>query len=261
MDAKLDDVKFYDYARSPAQVIWDYNRGSPILLYKLDEGTGTTIYNSARNHNGDALGNNGTLSIGLSGSQTTTAAAWSNGSSGVFNSGLSFDGTDDYITVGDNDYLDFPDSFTIATWVNINSFPGSGNYETIITKDQTIGNEANYYLEINDANDFNCGFYGGGSYRDHEVTTPDLSTGVWYNLACVFDNSANTFKIYLNGEEVYSATENNNPTTNTRSVEIGRIPSDSQYFHGLIDDLRLYNYALSGEQVRESMNSGTVSFR
>jgi len=67
----IDDVKIYNYARTPAQIAWDYNRGKPVGWWKFDECQGTTAHDSSGN------GNTGTITIGGSGSQTTAGTCLS----------------------------------------------------------------------------------------------------------------------------------------------------------------------------------------
>ena len=43
-DGVIDQVRIYDYARTPAQIAWDYNRGKPVGHWKMDKGSGTTVY-------------------------------------------------------------------------------------------------------------------------------------------------------------------------------------------------------------------------
>jgi hypothetical protein len=118
-DGKIDDVRVYNYARTPAQIAWDYNKGGPVGLWKFDECTGTTAYDLS------GKGNNGTITIGVTGSQTTagncvtvdTAAAWYNGRNGIYNSSLNFDGTDDSVIITDNDTLDpGTNDWSISLW-------------------------------------------------------------------------------------------------------------------------------------------------
>lgn len=261
----IDDVKLYNYARTPAQIAWDYNRGAPIAWYKFDECSGTTIKNWAKNSNGALLGSNGSLTIGGLGSVNSagtcsTSGAWYNGANGNHNGSISLDGTDDYITVAHNSSQNIPGSFSISSWIYINNFPGNGYYDTVVTKDPAPGNEANYYLEINDTNDVNCGFYSGGSYRNHDATAASVGTGRWEHLTCVFNDESNLMKIFVNGGEVYSGNETNTPVTTSSDISIGRVASNMQYIDGRIDDLRIYNYALTAEQVKQVMNSGAAKF-
>jgi len=68
-----------------------YNETGLVGSWHFEEGAGTVITDSS------GSGNNGTLTIGASGTQTTAAQAWSNGASGKFGGAISFDGTDDYV--------------------------------------------------------------------------------------------------------------------------------------------------------------------
>jgi hypothetical protein len=99
LDGSIDQVRIYDYARTPAQIAWDYNRGKPVAHWKFDECQGGTAYDASGN------GNDGTITIGATGTQDgigtctdgDTSNAWYNGRSGKYNSGMSFDGSDDYV--------------------------------------------------------------------------------------------------------------------------------------------------------------------
>ncbi|TSC88000.1 MAG: hypothetical protein G01um10145_949 [Microgenomates group bacterium Gr01-1014_5] len=93
----IDDVRIYSYARTGAQVAWDYNRGKPVGHWKFDECQGTTANDSSGNSN------SGTISIGATGTYTsagtcasgTSTHAWAGGSAGAGkrNYVLSLDGT------------------------------------------------------------------------------------------------------------------------------------------------------------------------
>src|SRR5690606_5073324 len=111
----LDHIKIYDYARTPAQIAYDYNRGAPVAHWKFDECEGTVAHDSSGN------GNHGTINIGASGSQSTagtcqTSGAWANGKDGRFNGSLNFDGTDDNVSIPYSEKLKLGNSGTIAAW-------------------------------------------------------------------------------------------------------------------------------------------------
>jgi len=81
LEGQLDQIQIYNYARTPAQVAWDYNRGGPVAHYKFDETSGTTAYDSGT---GAVNGTN-------SGATISTNCKLQNC--------LSFDGSDDYVAV------------------------------------------------------------------------------------------------------------------------------------------------------------------
>jgi hypothetical protein len=82
------------------------------------------------------------------------------------------------------------------------------------------------------------------------------TTGVWHHLAFVFDG-ASTWRYYLDGSQKSTGSFATTIYTNTASVVIGARLETSGYTNGLIDDVRIYNYALSAgeiEQVYQNSN-------
>jgi len=125
----IDDSVLFTYERTPAQIAWDYNKGKPLLNWKLDGCTGTAIHDSSEN------GNDATLSIGATGYQTSagsctsadTATAWYNGKDGKYNGSISFDGTDDYISNSGSDVFDnLTTDGTLSAWVKLRSDATNG---------------------------------------------------------------------------------------------------------------------------------------
>ena len=94
-----DQVRVYDYARTPAQIAWSYNRGKPVGWWRLDNDTGTTAYDASGNTN------NGTLT------NMDSATDWV---AGKRNNALDFDGSNDYVDIGTG-----PTSVNaVSFWVN-----------------------------------------------------------------------------------------------------------------------------------------------
>lgn len=258
----IDQVRIYNYARTPAQIAWDYNKGKPIGWWKMDECQGTQIADWSGN------GNHGTLSIGASGTQVSVGtcsigntSAWSNGSAGKINSSLNFDGTDDYINVGNPAALNFgTGNFTISSWINLS---GSG--------DRTIVDKGNLSFLTN--NGYNL-MVSGGKLRfaiadgtdGYTVNTAPLSNttlnnGVWYHALVIWNSSSQTATYYLNGVNDGSYTTSNiDSTTGANPFRIG-IKYDTRLFSGKIDDVQIYNYALTPQQVKTVYNGGSMNFQ
>ena len=79
-------------------------------------------------------------------------------------------------------------------------------------------------------------------------TTMDIDT--WYHIAVVFDDAADSMLIYLNGSVDRSLTVTQGMAASTIEWRIGTdTPSEGHYLYGLVDDLRLYNHALSESEV------------
>lgn len=109
---------------------------------------------------------------------------------------LAFDGTDDYISVADNDGLDLSDGqFTQALWV----YPdASGGNDTLIIGSDTYDDAPNRYPFIQIANhtQIKVGF-GDGSALDSFTTGDVLTENAWNHVAATFDGES--YKIYVNG--------------------------------------------------------------
>src|SRR3990167_9717944 len=125
----IDEVRVYDYARTPAQTAWEYNRGAPVAYYKMDECTGTTINDWGPNGNGGFNGNNGTITAGdtsgsndsvgtcNSGASSPADEMWDEGTTGKRNASLDFDGTNDYVSILDDPNLKQESIMTWSFWI------------------------------------------------------------------------------------------------------------------------------------------------
>jgi len=264
IDGKIDQLRIYDEELSPAQIAWDYNRGKPVGWWKFDECQGTTAYDSSGN------GNNGTITIGGSGSQTsagtcTSSGAWYNGATGKYNSSLNFDGEDDYVSVANDANLNFgTGDFSAAVWIKadgttndrvVNKWDNSITTGWLFDINETTGgaNQPGYVrFRMKDGTN-NFDYSADGSVDDSN----------WHHIAFVLDRDSSTgFKLYVDGKQIGSS---QNPTAVTGSVSnntsfgIGVIPAlTGSYFNGQIDDVRIYNYALTPAQVRQLYNEGAA---
>jgi hypothetical protein len=250
----IDELKFYRYARTPAQILEDMNAGhplvgtpvgSPILHYTLDEGYGDTAHDSS------PQGNNGNL-YGTC-PEDATCPSWSN--SGKFGKALSFDGGD-YLVVSHDTSLVMTQDMTISAWINKNDTSGS---EMIVEKG--LNDDDNYAFYVGDDKlTFEYLDSGGPpTYSSYQEQTGSVtSAGTWYHVVAVFDDTNDKFTFYNNGVESYS-------TTNTESLYgdqtddlyIGRQNAASPvYFNGKIDEVKIYNFALTDSQVLTEYNQG-----
>ena len=110
------------------------------------------------------------------------------------------------------------------------------------------GSNPSYFMETY-TDEFNTGFHDGTNWRE-TLTGINLSINTWYHLAGVFDDTNNTYKVYINGAEVLSDTGFTwTPQAGTGTLHLGSTGS-SQYFDGQLDDVRLYNRALSAAEIQ-----------
>ncbi len=244
----IDDVKIFSYARTPAQIAWDYNQGKPVGWWKMDEGQGATVYD----HSGNA--NNGTMT------NMDPATDWVAGKN---NSALDFDGSNDYVSVADNNLWNFgTNDFSINLWAKWTSL---ANIESILGQSTSGGNVTKWNLvkSMNTSFGYDNSLltfhvYNGGNYFASWNWT--ASTNTWYNVAIV--RSGNNWNLYVNGIQT-GGTQTQSASVPNIATDL-RIGSDGEawnFLNGQIDDVRIYNYALSAEQVKQVMNEGAVRFK
>ncbi len=251
-DGDLDQLRMYNYARSPAEIAWDYNRGAPVAWWKFDECEGTTVNDSSGN------ANTGTVTIGGTGTQTaagtcaTSSTAWGNGASGKKNYSLNFDGTDDHVSVADSDSISITGDLTISAWVKVSSYSG---FLSILGK-TTNGNAApfDYYMTSGTLT-----FFRGNGTGYAQVNSSVVPTvGQWQHL--VVTMSGTTVRHYLNGKQTATGTLSTTITDNSAPLYIGSRNDFVTKMRGQLDDVRLYNYGLTSTQVKDLYNDGTVNF-
>jgi len=158
---------------------------------------------------------------------------------------LDFDGSGDWVTtdIMPADFgLDGSNPKTVTAWVYTRGFNDGGIYD--------MGSQSNGQefclrtMTVN--NDWRIQCWGFSEGFDHDFTYPTL--GTWVHFAHVYDGTSTT--LYANGEQADFYTKTLD-TANAVFV-IGRYGS-STGFNGIIDDLRLFNKALTQAEVKETM--------
>jgi hypothetical protein len=192
-EGRLDEFKFYNYARTSAQIWYDYNRGKPLAWWALDDCQATTANDSSGN------GYTGTLNIGATGTYTsagscgsgTSTEAWNAGTSGKRNSALGFDGTNDYVQVSDTANLRFDSSaqdFSLFAWVKRTT---TGT-EYIISKEDADND--GWRMLFNSSNQVVC------SEDATDVTSSSAITDTnWHHIGCTIDRNGNGHSLFLLG--------------------------------------------------------------
>ena len=110
------------------------------------------------------------------------------------------------------------------------------------------GND-NYYLEATSTNASkpDAGLIAGGTYAD-AYGTAALPANTWSYLAETYDGT--TLRLYVNGTQVASTAHTGSITTSTNQLQIGGDSIYGQYFAGMIDEVRIYNTALTAAQIQ-----------
>jgi len=242
LDSTIDEVRVYNRALSAEEVRYHYNRGAPVAHWRFDEGSGQIAFDESNNDNDGFLG-----------TTTVVEASDPTWTQGKFSGALLLDGTDDFVNCGTSQSLDITGALTLEAWIKADAFDCGGLFCQIIDKFYTA-----YHLRItNTANNQKIQFYvhdGGTAVAGNT----SLSPGVWYHVVGVFSPSE-YLKVYLNGVEDGAETTGVPASTNSTNYEVlvgARVSPLDAFFHGFIDDVRIYNYARGPEQILQDYNQG-----
>ncbi|MFA6183740.1 MAG: LamG domain-containing protein [Parcubacteria group bacterium] len=262
----IDQVQIFNYARTPAQIAWDFNKGGPIAEWRLNECTGATVHDETTN------GNNGTINLGTSGTQTTAigngtcsasaSTPWYNGRTGKYNASLNFDGTDDYVSA--NSTISSGTAGSTVVWIK-----PSGSYTNSQCPVGGIGaGGASYQSRYLICAIYNavCGdsswsaWIGNGTTYQYACSTQvynstNFPAGVWTQLIATYDGT--NIKLYKDGILVKTVAQTVSGAGDAQPFSIGRLGGyNGGRFNGQIDNVKIFNYALTPLQVQAEYNNG-----
>ncbi len=172
--------------------------------------------------------------------------------SGVKGRACSFDGSDDMVTANDNDSLTSMNNLTISAWFKSDSL---GSWRAIIGKGTSDANEEYTLMVISTGVYFDVG--GSGPYSNTAYT---ITSGNWHHIAAVHSRNAtaSTLKVYVDNVDIGATTTGPTltPGNNSLNLSIGsRFYTGLSYFSGFIDELRVYNRALSATEISALYNT------
>ena len=165
---------------------------------------------------------------------------------GEFENALSLDGDGDYVNVP-NTFNLASASFSITALINIAE--NRDDMGVVNRGDQTAGTNVHLHCNIRSMKPL-FGFYG----NDLAGTTT-LNTNQWYSIGWVYDFSSSIRQIYVGGvldseDEPASAYQADHP------LWIGRYYDLPRVFHGLIDEVAVFNVALTEDDIKSIMKNG-----
>ncbi len=197
--------------------------------------------------------NNGETAADASGNNnngTIYGAAWT--SAGKFGNALQFDGVDDYVNTGAVSSLNVTTPVTMVAWIKSDS---SATYRTILSKTSNSAVPIQWQLNINNDNKLMW-------YARHQQGSDDASPiivsnniaadGSWHHVAVVYSTITGEAKLYIDGALDNSATlTSGNIVSADREPQIGDVyyTSRANYFNGTMDELAIWNRALSANEI------------
>ncbi len=208
--------------------------------------------------NGDASDSSGSGNHGQLGTASGTDAsdpALTTDRFGNTSSAYNFDGLDDYIQ---SDWTSISiSSFTISVWINTSEIANS-NFRYFSDF------RSYYYLAVQ-----NGKVVGPGHWdfpNAWEESTMSVNDGVWHHVILVYDESTRKAKLYINNTFQWELLSSVSRTFNATLYDIGErnrdlTPGTDKSFYGKIDDVRIYNRALSASEIQALYNEpNTISW-
>ena len=161
---------------------------------------------------------------------------------------MSFNGTSSRVNIVDSNSLDLTNGMTLEAWVNPTA---TNSWRNVILKERTGGLAYGLY----GSNGPNPGVFistSGGSDLG-PMAGSVLAANTWSHIAGTYDGA--TVKLYVNGALAGSQAVTGNILTSTGALRIGGNAVWGEYFAGLIDEVRIYNTALTQTQIQADMNT------
>ena len=197
-----------------------------VAAYGFEEGGGTAAVDAS------GAGNSGTVN----------SAVWVQGKYGK---ALSFNGTSSSVTISHSASLNLMTGMTLEAWVNPTA---TGGWREIIYKDIDI-----YFLLGSTPQGLPS---MGGTFASTNVYGPALALNTWTHLAATYDGA--TMRFYVNGVQASSRAQTGGILASTLPLTIGGDTTYGQYWSGLIDEVRIYNRALSASEIQSDMTSSVL---
>jgi len=212
--------------------VWNFSPGGIVAWWKFDEGSGSAAGDSGSNNlHGTIAGN----------------PAWVNGLAGK---ALKFDGDGDFVDLGDDSRFNLTNQITVAAWIKVDNF--DREWQAIITK-----GDGSWRLQRNDTKgsvEFACtGAFVPGALVGSLFGTVSVNDGLWHHIAGTYDGSK--ICLYVDGRLDVSSEADGAIEVNQYNLIIGANAEKSdRNFKGSIDEVRIYSYALSEEEIKAISN-------
>jgi hypothetical protein len=258
---QIDEVKIYRRALTADEIKTLYNHPDEFLVLDMHLNNNATEGDSpTKAVDSSRYKNNGTIE----------GPVWS---AGRLDGALSFDGTDDYVSMPHSTSLNIEGAspFSIDLWVRgINSTSDSLNMETIITKTPTGSCSGGYYIwydkgrsgdQVKDR--LNFGFHHDCSQASVVSSNrTNWDPNAWYHIVGTWDGTTNpnSLKLYINGA-LDAQTTPQYPTIlgNTANLLLGKWGTNNDYYKGQIDEVKIYRRALTADEIKAQYDSAPAT--
>jgi chitodextrinase len=185
----------------------------------------------------------GSTAADSSGSGNAGAISGAVRETGKYGKALTFDGSNDIVTVPDSNSLDLTTALTIEAWVKPSV--NGGSWRTVALKEQS--SHLAYALYSNNGAEQLTGNVFMGSDDSQVSSTPAPATGRWTHIATTWDGTVQ--RVYMDGKEVAKRSLTGTMPKSTNPLRFGGNAIWAEWFKGQLDEIRIYNRALTATQI------------
>ena len=238
LNAILDEVKIYNQALSADEITQLYNDKPKLKVSSLQKGLvgHWALDSDGYNSNTERI----TDKTPYENHGTNNGTILTTDRMGQSNRALEFDGVDDYVALGTN-LINFTEPFTVSLWLKATGSGTSG--QNVFEVSHTRGIRIQYdqistgRIEV---------FLGDGT-SDNRIESTDITPNIWGFVTVVYDGT--TSYLYMDGDQKDSEAVNISDSDNL--YYLGRYSGYSgvEDFNGSISDVRIYNRALSADEI------------
>ena len=240
VSAVVDDYYGKQYTRTKSIYVFPNSLAG---YWKFDESSGTTASDSSGN------GNTGTLTSGAS------------FTSGKFGNAVSLNGINNYVSFANSPTLS-TGSVTVSMWVNLASNPDCDskiNWRTLIRKGLTYGTDTGWDVGLEENRELTWDIGTGIVNYNRLFSSTQIPVGTWTHVAFTYDSNSGYQRIYVNGNSVANRIvtvgtmqSNTNPVLLSGGSNAVTCPNGFGYFNGTVDSLRIYNRALTSQEINDT---------
>ena len=173
---------------------------------------------------------------------------WTTG--GKYGRAINFDGSNDHVRVADKASLDLGSSGTIEAWAKLDRL---NIWHSVLAKGDTNQDRShNYGLEVTKGNRWIC-VLGNGISSIVLQSPAAPAANQFHHVACVWNGVS--VQLYVGGALVASTSQTLTPLANAAPLYIGQFGGNADRLDGIIDEVRIYNRALTQAQIQADMNT------
>ena len=236
VSAVARDIAGRTTASLPATVTVSNRWAGLVAAFAFNDLAGTAAPDSS------GSGNHGVIS----------GATWSP-ASGKFGGALSFDGVNDLVSVPDSASLDLTTAMTLEAWVRPRNL--SSGYDTVLMKE--VPSELSYALYARGATNRPSAWARTGGVSRSAIGTAALALNAWSHLAATYNGSS--LVLYVNGAVAATRAMTGAMQTSNEMLRIGGNAVWGEFFDGFIDEVRVYNRALTQPEIQADMGAPVVA--